>query len=94
MWIKDVIEITFSFGLFINAILFIPQIIRLYKAKNSEGVSLVTFAGFNLIQILVFLHGYLHDDYLLMLGYFFSIITCGSVVVLILLYRFKKKSLI
>lgn len=87
MWIKDLIEVVFSIGLFINAALFIPQAIKLYKTKNSQGVSLVTFGGFFLIQLFTFFHGYLHKDYLLMWGYILTLFTCGSVIFLIFLYR-------
>jgi MtN3 and saliva related transmembrane protein len=87
MLLKYFIEIVFSVGLFINALLFIPQIIRLYKTKNAQGVSLLTFAGFNVIQLFTILHAYLHKDYLLMIGFLLSIITCGTVTLLILLYR-------
>lgn len=90
IWIKTIIETIFGLGLFVNAILFIPQIISLYKAKDSKEISLLTFAGFNLIQLFTLLHGYLHDDYLLVLGYFLSLITCGTVTVMIIVYRRNK----
>jgi len=84
---KILIEIFFSLGLFINAALFIPQVIRLLRTKNSQGLSLITFAGFNLIQLFTFLHGYLHRDYLLAAGNLLSLISCGCVTFLILFYR-------
>ena len=87
MELKYFIEIVFSLGLFINALLFIPQIVRLFKTKNSQGVSLLTFAGFNVIQLFTILHAYLHKDYLLMIGFLLSIITCGVVTFMIILYR-------
>ncbi|CAN5218405.1 hypothetical protein BH10PSE19_BH10PSE19_02850 [soil metagenome] len=88
---KWFIEISFSLGLFINALLFIPQVIKLYQTKNSQELSLLTFGGFVIIQFLTFLHGYLHRDYLLMVGYFMSLATCGLVVVLIINYRLRRK---
>jgi MtN3 and saliva related transmembrane protein len=90
IWIKDIIEIIFSFGLFINALLFLPQAIKLFKIKNSKELSLLTFAGFNVIQLFVVLHGYIVKDYLLVFGYTLSFITCGGVAVLIVWYRLKK----
>ena len=87
MWIKPIIEIVFSSGLFINAMLFIPQIIQLYKTKNATGFSLTTFAGFNLIQLFTVLHGILHHDILLSVGMFLSFITCGIVTGLIIFYK-------
>jgi len=85
----NLIETVFSLGLFINAMLFVPQIIRLYKTKDSQGISLTTFIGFNFIQLFTVLHGYLHKDYLLMLGYILSFITCGFVTILTLIYKRK-----
>lgn len=85
--IKTFVEVFFSLGLFINAFLFIPQAVKLYRTKNSEDLSLITFAGFNLIQLFIFLHGYIHKDYLLMLGYLLSLITCGAVTWMIVWYR-------
>lgn len=87
--IEKLIEICFSLALFINALLFIPQIIKLYKDKTAKGVSLLTFGGFLLIQLLVVLHGVIHHDILLIIGYLFSMLTCGTVTVLILWYRNK-----
>lgn len=85
--IQLAIETLFSAGMFINAILFIPQAIRLFQTKNSQGFSLITFAGFNAIQFFTILHGYLHKDYLLMIGTIISFLTCGVVTVLIAWYR-------
>ena len=94
---KDLIEFIFSFGLFINAILFIPQAIKILQTKTTQGISLTTFIGFNIIQIFTFLHGYLHKDYLLMIGILLSFMTCSVVTVLIIVYMqnsiriFRKK---
>lgn len=90
MIIKDIIESIFSIALFINAILFVPQAIRIFKEKSTKGVSFSTFFGFLLIQLTVVLHGLLIRDYLLVFGYIVSMITCGSVVVLILMYKKNK----
>lgn len=81
------IETVFSLGLFLNAVLFIPQIIRLYQKKDSRELSLLTFAGFNVIQLFTILHGYINHDYLLMAGFAASFITCGIVTGMIIYYR-------
>ena len=85
--IQYVIETLFSAGLFVNAILFIPQAVRLFQTKNSRGFSLITFAGFNLIQFFTILHAYLHKDNILMIGTALSFLTCGIVTVMIVWYR-------
>jgi MtN3 and saliva related transmembrane protein len=85
MWV--VIEFIFGLALFVNALLFVPQIIQLLRTKNADGLSLITFAGFNLIQLFTVLHGYLHHDYLLMVGNLMSLLTCGIVACLIVKYK-------
>ena len=35
-------------------------------------------------------YGYIQEDHLLMIGYSLSLLTCGTVCVLILIYRNKK----
>lgn len=83
------IELVFAAGLFINAVLFIPQAMEIYKTKDSHGQSLLTFAGFNVIQLFTILHAYIHEDRILLLGYLLSLVTCGAVTFLIVLYRSK-----
>jgi len=87
MSFSQIVEFFFSLGLFINAGLFIPQIIQLYRTKNSQGLSLLTFAGFNLIQLFAVLHGFIHQDKILLLGFLLSLITCGTVTILLIWYR-------
>ena len=85
--IKGLIEIFFSISLFINALLFIPQAIKIKQKKDSKEVSLLTFLGFNVIQFFTILHAFLFKDYLLLIGYLISFITCGYVIFLIVRYR-------
>jgi MtN3 and saliva related transmembrane protein len=85
--LKDTIEFIFSIALFINALLFIPQAFRIIKERSAAGVSLVTFGGFLLIQLTVVLHAIIEADELLLFGYLFSMLTCGAVVILTLIYR-------
>ena len=92
IWEQYTIEFFFSCGLFINALLFIPQIIRLWSRKDSKEVSLLTFGGFNIIQLTALLHGVIHSDYILTIGYALSILTCGAVTFLIIYYRIKNRA--
>lgn len=82
-----VVNFIFSLGLFFNAALFIPQALALFKKKQANGLSLFTFAGFNVMQFFTVLHGVLEKDYILALGFGLSFITCGMVTLLILIYR-------
>ena len=85
--IREFIEYVFSIALFINALLFIPQIIRIVKNKTVEGISITTFLGLLLIQFTVVLHGVIIGDNVLIYGYLLSMITCGSVVILALIKK-------
>lgn len=85
-----VVQYGFLISLLANAALFIPQIITLIKKKSALDVSLVTFVGFNIIQLFTLLHGLLERDYLLVGGYFLSILTCGCVSCLIFYYKYLK----
>ncbi len=88
--IENIVDAIFSLGLFINAALFIPQLIKLYKTKTAQGVSIITFAGFSAIQFFTILHGFYHKDYLLIFGFGLSLIMCGSVTVMAIYYGRKK----
>ncbi|EKD99457.1 MAG: hypothetical protein ACD_22C00254G0003 [uncultured bacterium] len=90
--IKNLVEICFSTALFINALLFIPQIVKILRDKETKGLSLLTFGGFSLIQILAVLHGYFKHDYVMLFGFTLSLITCGTVTVLIIFYKLKQKN--
>jgi MtN3 and saliva related transmembrane protein len=81
------VKILFSCSLFFNAVVFIPQAIKIFRLKNSGALSLPTFVGFNIMQLLATLHGYFEKDYVLMSGFLSSLITCGTVTILIMIYR-------
>jgi len=87
-WI-NIIDFIFSIALFVNALLFLPQMYRLLKAKESKDLSLITFAGFLGIQLAAVLYGYVHHDFILLSGFLLSALFCGTVVVLIIFYRCK-----
>ncbi len=87
--IAEFIRIVFGLGMFINAALFVPQAIRIVRTKSAEGLSLITFGGFCLIQLSAIAYGYIEHDYYLSLGYALSFVSCGCVTLLILFYRRK-----
>jgi MtN3 and saliva related transmembrane protein len=88
--VEDAVELFFAMGLFINACLFIPQIMRMWRHKNSEDVSLLTFLGFNIINLFAVLHSIIKVDWILISGYTVSFITNTLVTLLILRYRYFK----
>ena len=84
---KNIVAVVFGFGMLINACLFVPQAWHLWKAKRAEGVSVLSFAGFNALQLIGAVHGYFQQDHALMLGMLASLLTCGSVTLLAARYR-------
>lgn len=77
----------FSAALFVNAALFIPQAVKIYTTKTAKEVSLFTFMGFLIIQFATVLHAFVIKDYILLFGYLLSMVTCGTVVILVLVYK-------
>ena len=86
---KYVSDLLYGAALFVNAALFIPQAWRIYIKKTAEEASLITFGGFNIIQILGFINGIYNKDYALIFGQAISIIACGLVTIQILMYKLK-----
>ena len=86
LW-RYLIEAGFFIGLLTNALLFVPQAIKLYRVKTTKEISSLTFLGFNIIQFFTGIHAYLASDYLLLTGSVLAFITCGVVTVLAFLYR-------
>jgi len=88
---KEIVAWVFGFALMGNAALFVPQAIALWRKKSDEGISLVTFAGFNLLQAIAIVQGVYQHDLALILGMIASLITCGAVTLLTLIYRVKRR---
>jgi MtN3 and saliva related transmembrane protein len=86
---KEIVTFFFGLGFIFNASLFIPQAIKIIKTKSARDVSLITFAGFNFIQVNGVFYGYYQNDLILMYGNLISFITCGIVTLLAIYYRNK-----
>jgi MtN3 and saliva related transmembrane protein len=84
---KSLVAYIFGFGMLVNAALFVPQALRIWRTKTAAGVSVLSFAGFNAMQIIGALHGYLQGDHALMVGMVASALTCGSVTLLAARYK-------
>lgn len=87
MGVVSVIEFAFGLCLLFNAFVFIPQAVKVYRSKNVEGLSLMTFFGFNVVQIFTLLHGYINKDYVLMYGNLLALLFCGVVTFFVFKYR-------
>ena len=85
---KEISDFILGIGLFINACLFIPQAWRLYQTKDAEGVSLITFSGFVLIDIVAMINGFFYSNWAMIIGYALSTLAAGMVVVIAVYYRY------
>ena len=88
---KDIVAVIFGLGLIGNAALFVPQALAVWRKKTDEGISLITFGGFNLLQLIAIVHGVYQHDRALIIGMVASAITCGAVTFLTLFYRIRRK---
>jgi len=85
--LKNIVSVLVAIAGFANALLFVPQALRIWRGKNADGVSLTTFGGFLLFQLTFVTHGILHGDWALVSGMGSSFLTCGAVVALAIRYR-------
>ncbi len=84
---KELIAYLFGLGLLVNAAIFVPQAIKIFKAKSAQGLSVLTFAGFNILQLIGILHGYFQNDMSILIGMAASFLCCGAVTVGAMIYR-------
>ena len=84
---REMVAFVFGLGLVGNALLFLPQAIALWRKKTDVGVSLVTFGGFSLLQMVGILHGVFQRDMAMVIGMAASLLSCGTVTLLTLYYR-------
>lgn len=89
---KEIVAVIFGVGLLGNALLFVPQVIAVWRKKSDEGISLITFGGFSILQIIGIIHGLYQRDPSLTLGMAASLLTCGSVTGLTIFYRMRRLS--
>lgn len=87
---KEFVAVVFGLGLVCNALLFVPQILAVWRKKTDEGISLITFGGFSILQMIGIIHGLYQHDLSLTLGMAASLLTCGSVTALTLIYRLRR----
>ncbi len=87
---RQIVTVIFGLGLLGNALLFVPQIFAVWRKKTDEGISLVTFGGFCALQVVSVVHGLYEHDLAMVLGMGASLLTCGSVTFLTVLYRARR----
>src|SRR4051794_31429895 len=79
---KEFVAVVFGLGLLCNALLFVPQAIAVWRKKSDEGISLITFGGFSVLQAIGIVHGVYQRDLSLILGMAASLLSCGTVTLL------------
>jgi len=84
---KEIVGFIFGLGLMANAGLFVLQAARIWRARSSKGVSILTFAGFCLLQVTGILHGIFQHDMYLLAGMVASLLACGTVTGLAIYFR-------
>jgi MtN3 and saliva related transmembrane protein len=89
---REIFQWLFGLGLGCNAALFVPQVIAVWRKKSDEGISLITFGGFSVLQAIGIVHGLYEHDWSLILGMAASLLTCGSVAGLTIFYRVRRLS--
>ncbi len=87
---KEFVALIFGLGLGCNALLFVPQALAVWRQKSDEGISLLTFGGFSVLQAIGIVHGLYQHDLSLTLGMAASLLTCGTVTSLTLFYRMSR----
>jgi MtN3 and saliva related transmembrane protein len=87
---KEIVSVIFGLGLGCNALLFVPQALAVWRKKSDEGISLITFGGFSILQAIGILHGVYQRDWSLILGMAASLLSCGTVTFLTIFYRMRR----
>ena len=90
---KTILEFLFGIGVLINTAVYIPQAIRLIRAKHAREISLLTFSAFNIFLAIQLVYAYLNHDIHFFLGSL--LIFCSSITVtgLIIYFRIKNNQL-
>jgi MtN3 and saliva related transmembrane protein len=88
---KQIVAVIFGLGLICNALLFVPQVIAVWRKKTDEGISVITFGGFSILQAIGIMHGIYQQDLSLILGMAASLLSCGTVTLLTLFYRMRRR---
>ncbi len=87
---KQIVAVIFGLGLICNALLFVPQVVAVWRKESDEGISLITFGGFSVLQAIGIVHGLYQHDLSLILGMAASLLSCGTVTFLTVFYRVKR----
>jgi MtN3 and saliva related transmembrane protein len=66
---KEIVAVIFGLGLGCNALLFVPPVLAVWRKKSDEGISLITFGGFSILQAIWIVHEVYQRDLSLIFGH-------------------------
>ena len=79
-WVIHMTDTLFSLALIINAVLFFLQFLKIIRRRCADDLSIPTFLGFWLIQLVTISYGYLHNVPLLAYGTALSLLSSSLVI--------------
>ena len=69
---------------------FIPQVVRLWRTRNAEGISLVTFSAFSVGVVLWLAYGVIMEAWPIILSNMITLFLTFAIVVLTVRFRRKE----
>ena len=85
-----IISTNFGIGSFLNVIFLFSQLWRIFKVKNSQGVSMITYAGFAYINLATVLYAWKLNASIMYYAYLASLIVNVGIIIAITIYRKNK----
>lgn len=85
---NNIVIFLYSISFVYTAIAAIPQIYNLLKTKKAEELSLITFLGFNFIQIISAFHAYINHETAFLIGMILLMCAYLPITGLIVYYRY------
>jgi uncharacterized protein with PQ loop repeat len=62
-FVMAIVEFLFGIGILINTAVYIPQAIRLIRAKHAREISLLTFSAFNIFLMIQLIYAYINHGW-------------------------------
>ena len=81
-----------AIGAIVNALLFVPQIVKLVRVRRAEGVSTAMYAGFLVLQVVTGVDLVFHRIWALATGMAASAIATSAILVLALHYQHRAEA--
>ena len=69
---------------------FIPQVVRLWRTRNAEGISLVTFSAFSVGVVLWLVYGVIMEAWPIILSNAITLVLTFAIIVLTVRFRRRR----